>query len=109
MKHAMTENAEILACSKSVGQMHYVRLDSIKHSVAALRASVETHMTNAGSMNALSTLIVGTPWNVKMRSVLTLVNVLDLQTAPQEITEAIAHAYLTILETHMGSLAHQVS
>ena len=44
-----------------------------------------------------------------MRSVLTLVNVLDLQTAPQEITEAIALAYLTILETHMGSLAHQVS
>ena len=52
MKHAMTENAEILACSKSVGQMRSARLDSIKHSVAALRATVETHMINVDNMNA---------------------------------------------------------
>ena len=44
-----------------------------------------------------------------MRSVLTLVNVLDLQTAHHGITEDIALAYLTILETPMGLLAHQVS
>ena len=60
MKHAMTENAEILVCSKSVGQMHFVRLDSIKHSVAALRATEETHMINVDNMNASLTLIVGT-------------------------------------------------
>ena len=44
-----------------------------------------------------------------MRNVLTHVNVLDSQTALHEITEGIALAYLTILETPMGSLAHQVS
>ena len=44
-----------------------------------------------------------------MKSVLTHVSVLDLQTALHEITEGIALAYLTILETPMGLLAHQVS
>ena len=60
MKHAITKNAEILACSKIVVKMQYVRLDAMKHSVAALRAVLETHMIYADNMNASLTLIVGT-------------------------------------------------
>ena len=56
----MTENAEILACSKSVGQMPSVLPDSIKLSVAAKRATEETHMINVDNTNASLTQIAGT-------------------------------------------------
>ena len=67
------------------------------------------HTTSAGPMSAFRTRTALPHKNVKMRSVLTHVSVPDLQTALQEITGVIALAYLTILETPMGSLAHQVS
>ena len=66
-------------------------------------------MTSAGLMNAFRTRTALPHKNAKMRSVLTHVSALDLQTALQETTEGFALAYLTILETPMGSLAHQVS
>ena len=66
-------------------------------------------MTSAGPMNVYLTRTAQPHKNVKMRNVLTHVSVPDLQTALQEITGGTALAYLTILETPMESLAHQVS
>ena len=81
----------------------------IEHFAPASPTTLVILMTSAGPMNACRTLTAQPHKNVKMKSVLTHVSVLDLQTALQEITEGIALAYLIILETPMGSLAHQVS
>ena len=100
-KHAMTENAEILACSKSVGQMHFARLDSIKLSVNAKKAIEETHMIDVDNMNASSTRIVATRSNVKMKNVWTHVPVQNLLIVHHVTTKAFAFASQITLETHM--------
>ena len=49
----MTENAEILACFKSVVQMPFVLLGSTKHFAIAKKATEEILMILVGNMNVL--------------------------------------------------------
>ena len=107
--HAMIENVRTPACTRTVVLMPSAVPGVIGPFAPANPITSVIRMTSAGLMNAFRTRTAQPHKNAKMRSVLTHVSALDLQTALQEITEGFALAYLTIPETPMGSLAHQVS
>ena len=106
---AMTENARNPACMRTVVWMLSAVPGVIVLFAHANPITSAILMTSAGLMNVWLTRIALQHKNVRMRSVLTHASVLDSQIALQEITEVIALAYLIILETPMGLLAHQVS
>ena len=84
----MTENVEILACSKSVDQMLFAQLDSIKLFVAAKRVTEEILMIPAGNMNASLMQIAEIHLNVRTRSVWTHVHAPNLLIAHHATIEA---------------------
>ena len=76
---------------------------------SAGKATRETHMRDAGSMNASLTASVPTTWLAKMKSVSTLaMNALSTLTVLLEITEPFVNAWLATQEILMAQFAAKV-
>ena len=76
---------------------------------SAGKATRETHMRDAGSMNASLTPSVPTTWLAEMKSVSTLVmNVQLMPTAQPEITGPFVNAWLAIQEILMAQFVAKV-
>ena len=85
-------------------------LGTTKQHASAGQATRETHMRDAGSMNASQIQNVPTIWHVGMKNVLTLVKTAQsMLTAQPETTEQYASVGLATQETLTAQFAAKVS